>query len=258
MRDDGEREPEGDPGGHGQEREQRRWSSGCRGSPATSGRPCTGRSRRSASAARGTGVLEEAEIEVLEQREEDEDAEDHQRRQRASRTRARLAPGAHASPARAARRRVGVQGAGASTVAVMRRPDRRRRVEHVEIGSATRSHRLPRRARRRRAAAGRSRAGRPRAGTRRGARGRATRPPRPSPDAARSRSELQVLGSYADHDVRRATVRARRPRSRRGGASGRRRARRRGTSPSLVTRPATVFIGGLPMNRATKRFAGRA
>ena len=70
-------------------------------------------------------------------------------------------------------------------------------------------------------------------------------------------AEAQVLGPHAEHDRarRQAGEGARHPFGSARSAPG---TRTRKASASPTTTPATVFIGGLPMNAATKRFAGRS
>ena len=114
--------------------------------------------------------------------------------------------------------------------------------------------RAVRRARDGSTAGARSPAGRRPAGRRRGARGRATRPPRRWPRSGPS-LEREVLGAHADDDrtqARSCTASATGP------GSGMRPPGTSTATPSgsCTTVPVMVFIGGLPMKRATKRFAG--
>ena len=109
-----------------------------------------------------------------------------------------------------------------------------------------------------RRAGARSPAGRRRAGRPRGARGRATR--RPTTVAATPPLVARAAGPRGARRARRRRAPAASTACASCGVSG---ARPPGSSttrssPTRATRPSTVFIGGLPMKRATNRFAGRS
>ena len=220
----------------------------------------TGRSRRTCSAGPGTAGAVEAEVEVLDERIEDEDAED----QRATGSEQQVAePAPRAGDVALATARLGDRGAG-------RPPARRRHGVDPVAGRRDRTRAAS-------SASARSRCTpSPAAGTSAASRWRddhqlAVVEPaddvalvaerldhrRPSPAARPSSPSAQVLGPHADHDLARArAVDGARERGGSGapppGSSTDERlavARRRARS--------TVFIGGLPMKRATNRFAGR-